>query len=626
MKGQKSIPLLLVAAGLAAYHNIFQNPFIFDDLPQIVENPRIRHLWPPWGILAGSSRPLVDLSLAMNYALGGLNPWGYHAFNVAIHILAALTLYGVVRRILLSEPLRSSCEAVAAVWLAAVAALIWLVHPLQTESVTYTIQRAESLMGLFYLLTLYCVIRGCEPSRDIGWMTGAVLACALGMASKEVMVTAPVVVLLFDRVFLARSWREIIQRRWALYVGLAATWLLLPLLMGVGAKGQVSGWQPTAGFGFKGITPFQYALTQPGVILHYLRLAFWPYPLCLDYGSIYGWPVAQTAADVWPELLVLGGLAAATVWVLRRKPALGFLGAWFLIILAPTSSFIPIVGLVFEHRMYLSLAAVAVGMVIGAYALGKRFLNQPGNFRPMFGWGAAGVVICFLTCLTMQRNLDYRSELAIWQDTVDKCPNNPLALFNLGNAFWKAGSLQEAVPLWEEALRIKPDYAEVHANLGIASSQAGKIEDAVRHYEQALRYNPNLVEAHNNLGYDLARSGRIPEAITHYRQALQIKPEYALAMNNLAFVLATLPPAQGGDAGEALSLAQRACALTGNRVAADLDTLAIAYAAQGRFSEAIPTAQQALDLARTAGLTQFASQIETRVELYRSGRPYSQHS
>jgi 4-amino-4-deoxy-L-arabinose transferase-like glycosyltransferase len=231
LKTQRLIPLLVIGIGLLVYSNSLRVGFMFDDVPHIVENPRIRQLWPPWDVLTHTSRPVVMLSLALNHALGGLNPWGYHLFNVGIHILAALALYGVVRLTFLSETLRPRFGPATAGWLAGVVSLIWLVHPLQTESVTYVIQRGESLMGLFHLLTLYCVIRSSGSAGSMWWQVGAVTSCALGMASKPVMVTAPVVVLLYDRVFLAKSWSEVMQRRWRLYAWLAATWLLLPLLL-----------------------------------------------------------------------------------------------------------------------------------------------------------------------------------------------------------------------------------------------------------------------------------------------------------------------------------------------------------------------------------------------------------
>src|SRR5437667_9849284 len=184
-------PLLILAATALAYSNSFSGPFIFDDLtwiPEIPENPHIRH--------PGTGRPLVCLTLALNYALSGLEPWSYHAVNLAIHASAALVLFAIVRRTLQGPRLRNRLGAHAN-GLAGAVAVLWAVHPLQTESVTYIIQRAESLMGLFLLLTLYCVIRGYHSPRRSGWYSTAVICCALGMGSKEGVVFAPVIVLLY---------------------------------------------------------------------------------------------------------------------------------------------------------------------------------------------------------------------------------------------------------------------------------------------------------------------------------------------------------------------------------------------------------------------------------------------
>ena len=566
MKAQRSIPVLIIAAGLLAYHNSFSGALVYDDPVFWANSPQVRELWSPWKILTHSWRPIVFLSFAMNYALGGLNPWGYHLFNVAVHILAGLTLYGVMRRTLISE------------WLAAAVALIWLVHPLQTESVTYIWQRCELLMGLFYLLTLYCVIRSTNSTRSLWWQAAAVVSCALGMASKEVMVTAPVVVMLYDRIFLAESWREVGQRRWTMYACLAATWLVLPFV----EANALEVVRRNAGFEFKAYTPLQYALTQLGVILHYLRLAFWPEPLCLDYGWGFGWALAQRPADVLPGLLSVSGLLTATAWALWRKPALGFLGVWFFLILAPTSSFYSTSDLIVEHRMYLSLAAVVATVVIGVFALGNRLFSKRQKLGRLLGWGTCGIAVFSLTSGTIQRNLDYRSELLIWQDTVNKCPNNPRAHYNLGNALLNTGRFKEASAHWEQAVRIKPDYPAAQNNLAIAMAQSCKLKEAIDHWEQALMFEPGNPETQNNLAYALSQLGRVHEAIQHYEAAIRAKPDYVQAQVNLATLLAARPTAEGGD----------------------------------------PV--RALQLARAAGQTQLVTQIEHRLESYRAGRPDQQ--
>jgi hypothetical protein len=205
-----------------AYHNSFHNPFIFDDHGNIVENVLVRQPLTNWRQLLASDRWLATLTLAGNYALGGLDVRGYHAVNLAIHLLAGLVLYDLVRRTLLLPGLAPRFGR-GAPELALAVALLWLVHPLQTESVTYIIQRSESLMGLFYLLTLYCLLRGTTARRGLPWYVGAVLCCGLGMGSKQVMVTAPLLALLYDRAFLALSWGTLCRRRWGLYLALAAT-------------------------------------------------------------------------------------------------------------------------------------------------------------------------------------------------------------------------------------------------------------------------------------------------------------------------------------------------------------------------------------------------------------------
>lgn len=258
------LPLLIVGAGLAAYANSFQGPFLFDDIGHIVQNERIRDLWSPAGYLA-TRRPVVALSLAVNYAISEYRVWSYHAFNIGVHVLAGLTLFGIVRRTLERNSLleagvspagcrpayvsprgrkpaarRAETEnalrharvpspaGAPASWFALATAAIWVVHPLQTQSVSYTVQRGEALMGLFYLLTIYAVLRGADSAkRSRWWYAAAVVTSALGMGSKAVMVTAPVVVLLFDRTLIAGSFLEAWRRRWGLYVGLVASWSVL---------------------------------------------------------------------------------------------------------------------------------------------------------------------------------------------------------------------------------------------------------------------------------------------------------------------------------------------------------------------------------------------------------------
>jgi len=578
------IPVLIIAVGAWAYHDSFQGPFIFDDVPSILDNPHIRHLWPLREAVSApldltvTGRPVVCLSLALNYALGGLNVWGYHAFNLAVHLLSALVLFGILRRTFEGEKLRDRF-GVAAVWLAAAIALIWEVHPLQTESVTYIVQRTESLMGLFLLLTLYCTLRGSRSSRARVWYLAAVVSCALGMGSKEVMVGAPLIVLLYDRVFLAASFRQLWQRRVGLYVGLAATWIILAVLVARTPRS-------ATGFGIEGPTSWDYLKTEAGVIVYYLRLCFWPRPLVIDY---FDWPITLSLKDGLASGVVVIGLLGATVWAFRRQPWLGFLGAWFFVILGPTSSFLPSVGeAAAERRMYLPLAAVVTMVVVGAFAFGKRLWNKQQGV--VLGCVAGGFVAVLLTFLTIQRNRDYNSALTIWQDAVVKRPNNPRAHNGLGLALMQTGKVQEAISQYEQALRLKPDFFEAHTNWGIALLHTGRVQEAIAQCEAALRIKPDYVEAYVNLGNALLQTGKLPEAIGEYEQALQLQPDCTEAHYNLAGVFL-----QAGRWPEAIGEYEQVLQLQPDHAEAH-NNLGIALLRLGKVQEAISHWDQALRL------------------------------
>jgi tetratricopeptide (TPR) repeat protein len=554
--------LLVVAAALLAYHNSFTGPFIFDDVRSIRHNPTIRHLWPIWqtlrplhqGGLTVEGRPLINLSLAINYALGGLDVRGYHALNLTVHILAGLTLLGVVRRTLLQPRLRGRFGE-AALPLALATAILWTVHPLQTEAVTYVIQRAESIMGLFYLLTLYCFIRGVGSATPRRWYGLCVAACGLGMASKEVMVSAPVLVLLYDRAFLAGSFRESWRRRWPLYLGLAATWVLLGLVL-VSAGNFATAFSKARGVGH---TWWQYSLNEPGVLLYYLRLSVWPYPLCLDYV----WPFARTWTSILPPAVAIGVLLGASVWAWKRNSVWGFAGAWFFLTLAPSSSFIPLDSPIYEHRMYLASAAVVSIIVLGLYSLAGR------HSLAVFALLAIG-----LGFLTWRRNQDYRSDLVLWADVVAKRPgsvrghtnlglalldggkaaesiphfmdalrldpNQPIVHCDLGSAFVASGAIEKGIAQYEEALRLDPNFAPARAALGDVLANQSDVRAALEQYQAALALNPNDAATHFNLAQLLARMGRREEAITQYTEALRLDPADAMAHYNLANLLAEL--------------------------------------------------------------------------------------
>jgi tetratricopeptide (TPR) repeat protein len=521
------LPVLLVAATLLAWHGSLEGAFVFDDLGHIVRNPELHSLARPGRLLTGTSRPLLKLSLAANYALGGLQVFGYHVVNLAIHVLAGLALFGVVRPTWRApgRPRGAAPRAAAAPWLAAAVALLWLLHPLQTQAVTYVVQRGEALMGLAALTTLYCATRAAQGRRPHAWGAAAVLACALGMGSKEVMVVVPPLVLLHDRTFLAGSFAAALRRRPALYAGLAATWLVPFWLIGVETlfRGEFARPDlPTPG-------ALEYALTQPRVVLHYLRLAVWPAPLCFDYG----WPPARSAAEILPAALVVAAALLAGAWLLWRGSWLGFLAAWFFGILAPTSSFLPIQDLAVEHRMYLPLAAPIALVVVLGYAA----LAPAGRWRPWLGGAAVALLAIALGLATAARNRDYRDEVALWRSVVAAAPRNARAYYNLGTVLRRRGELDAAIAALRRSLELAPDRAPAHYNLANALKQRGDLDAAISHYRSALALSPGHGAARVNLANALRARGDDEEAIREYRRALESDPDDAAAHYNLAVAL-----------------------------------------------------------------------------------------
>ena len=507
---------VLTGVALATYANSFSAPFVFDDLPSIQDNPTIRRLgtalFPSHAEQIGlrglpvSGRPLVNFSLALNYATGGLKVAGYHKVNLLIHLLAGLTLYGIVRRTLL-KPILQPRFGGAAGFLALASALLWTVHPLQTEAVTYVVQRAESLMGLFYLLTLYGFIRSTEPGASRLWSYLAIGACTLGVASKEVMVSAPLMVLLYDRTFNSGSFREAWRRHRGLLMGLAATWLLLGWLV-AGTEGRGG----TAGFGTN-VTWLAYGVTQFVAVARYVFLTLWPHALTFDYGTY----LEPRLAVIVPCALGVGLLFAGTVMALRRWPAAGFLGAWFFVILAPTSSVVPVATqTVAEHRMYLPVAGILVGLVLGAHHVLGRWNRV-----------VLATAVAALVMLSARRNEDYASGIVLWHSAAVSRPENARAFYNLGVAQYTAGESVAARASYEEALRLKPDYAEVHYNLANALLTAGQSAQAVPHYEATLSAFPDYAKARHNLANALANSGREAEALGHYERTAQLEPNVA---------------------------------------------------------------------------------------------------
>ena len=468
---------VIALAVILTYANSLHGPFVLDDNAAIVQNEQIRELSRPVAVLLPESdspvagRPLVNLSFALNYAAGGTDVLGYHIVNVTLHMVCALLAFGLIRRTLELPRLQRNFDG-SAINLAFATALLWAVHPLNSEVVDYLTQRSESMMAALYISTLYAANRALTGSRKHTWQSLAVVSCALGMLCKESMATAPVMVALYDRVFAFNSWRHAGRHRLWLYVGLAATWLIPIAIVLIGARSAVAGFS-------SGVSSWTYLLNQAVVITHYLRLSFWPRGLVV----FYGWPAQLTFGDVAPYGILILTLIVVTIAALARMPALGFLGAWFFLTLAPASSLVPVATEVgAERRMYLPLLALITVTVIGTYAIWKRWTGGR-----TLGLAALGVLISVagvLAATTVVRNREYASPLSLAQTVVDRRPT-AVAYHILGEQLMLDGrDAEAAVPLSEAVAR---GDSRAGYPLAVALFNERKLSEAVQRLDEFVR-------------------------------------------------------------------------------------------------------------------------------------------
>ncbi len=336
---------------LITYANTFTASFHFDDNPAIVENPFIRHVtWDNIMHLLSTNRPTVDLSIMLNFQLFELNVWGWHLFNILNHIANSWLVYLLVLWTL-TLPVLAKKYAAKAKRMAFFCALLFAVHPIQTESVTYIISRSETVTTFFYLLSIMMFIQSVRKGNSL-YVAAAMVFSLLAMQSKEWAVTLPAVVMLYDFLFLSEGKIKPVLSRWYNYVLIALPWALVLYKVPLFSGG------PAASYGFgmttsTGLTPVTYLMTSLNVLWTYVRLMILPIKQNLDYD----YPVAKTIFELPTFLSLLGHVAVvvAAVWLYKKKGMriFAFGAAWFYITLSPVQSFVPVMDVIFEHRLYL---------------------------------------------------------------------------------------------------------------------------------------------------------------------------------------------------------------------------------------------------------------------------------
>ncbi len=645
---RKAVALLILVT-LLAYCNSFTKAFVFDDASWITKNPRIMD--PSAYLQHHKNRWLVAASILLNHGLGGTNPIGYHFLNFGLHLVSVLALFGFLRRTLLLERWQGRFEQSAA-WLALAIAALWAVHPLHTQAVTYVIQRCESMMGMFFLLAMYTFVRASQAKKGKWlWYTATTLCVFLGMGAKEVIVMAPFVILAYDWVFLSEgSLKRILKERWPVYIGLALMLLLGTRRIWGAVQG---GANQTIGFGINRATPLEYLMTESGVLVYYLSLIFWPLNLCFDYKD---WPVTQNLQDALLPGSVIVLLLLATGVALVRRSWLGFAGAWFFLILAPTSSLMPIQDVAFEYRLYLPLAAVAAmtaAVIVYAETLVLKLLgrNDVGD-RRIVSSVVLVAIIGALICRTYVRNEDYRSEIALWKDTIDKRPENARAYLNLASAYLETGAAktEEVIDTLNKAKELSPKSWRIYLNLAATHIRNGDLSQAYENANEAVRYalGPRSYLAHGSRGYVLLLQGKPEQALDDLRKAIKDGPGNAKYYLRLGLALSELgrdkEAARAYQAGmkanpefchalqdtvwyflgqdkeksplaakEALLIAKQAADATGRQDLGALAALVEAYRANDEQDQALAVSKRALATARQTDAKDFLQYFQRKI-------------
>jgi tetratricopeptide (TPR) repeat protein len=531
---------LLAVATAAVYLPALGAPFVLDDFPSIVDNALI-HRWRGFAALHAFApmRWITYLTFVLDQRLGGLDPRGYHAVNILIHILAALAVYGLARALLRTPRLEGAVTPEARTTLPLLAAALFALHPLHTEAVTYVVQRLTSLVALFYIATLAAWIEArlaTTTTARTAWGAGCAALALLALFSKETAATLPLAILLVEIVGFGPGRKRLLVLSGAMALVLAAAFVVavvsyrLPLFSRRAIGGLAS---QTAEFGHLASLG-----VQARVLWIYFRLFLWPAGLHLDHAALpaaAAWGVASWLALMGHLALI--GLALAA---LRRFPLFSF-GVLFVYLAHAVSSLVPVHEQLFEHRAYLP----DVGWcLIAAWLLtvpAPRLIGRRGSAATL-----AAIVLTLLGVATLRRNLVWRDPVAFWQDDVRRAPDKARAWGNLGRSLIEADRPAEGVRALEESMRLDREASQDLNPLDIANLAVGlhalhRDSEALGWIDRTLArplpppLRATLLLDRGNIHFD---AGRLAAAESAYRGALALNPDDLSARENLASVAA----------------------------------------------------------------------------------------
>ncbi|MBI5676376.1 MAG: tetratricopeptide repeat protein [Nitrospirae bacterium] len=582
---------LIILLGLLAYSNTFHAPFTFDDIDNIVENNRVKdisHIHSFFTDIEGQAimaRPLTAATFAINYYFGKLDTTGYHIFNLALHIANGILLYFLIK--ITAGYLNYSDDKKIGL-IALFSSLIFIAHPIQTESVIYIVTRSALLSTFFFLLgvILFTKTVHTEGKRKLIYTLALFIISLMGMASREEFFIFPIILILYDLYFISRQDIKEVLKNFKIHLPVILTLAYVIYIVMSHDYGE------HAGYGVKTITPFEYLMTQFNVHWTYLRLLFFPINQNLDYD----YPIAKALFELPTILSFIGyiGLWITSIYLYRKRPVISFCILWFMVTLAPSSSFMPIKDVIFEHRLYMPNMGIIIAFTSSVFYVLQFRIHRSHIFSSHFSLPTSyflllSTVVILFSIATYQRNIVWKDEVSLWEDVVRESPGKARPHNNLGNAYLK-GRIDEAINEYKTALRLNPDYAEAYSNLGSAYFIQSRIDEAINAYRAVLTLNPNIPEAHNNLGNAYATQGRIEEAINEYQTAIRINTDDVKAYYNLGNAYLAK-----GRIDEAINEYRTALKLNPDYANAHIN-LGIAYIRQGRIDDAINEYRVALKL------------------------------
>ena len=583
LSGHENLFLLALALlVICIYTNTIGSPFIFDSRKNIESNPHIRisqltldNLKDAAFKSPANQRPLSNISFALNYYLHGYNVVGYRVVNILIHICTGFLLYFFVKTTFGTPALRSRYDN--HVCIAFFAAAVWMVHPLQNQSVSYIVQRMNSLSAMFYVFSILLYARfrlSRQQGNKMCLFSGCILTGLLALASKQIAATLPFVIIAYE-------WYFFQDNRLRKHMALLAGCVLLTVGIAIAFLGGNPLDPILRGYNVREFTLAQRLLTQPRVVMFYLSLLFWPHPSRLNMD--HDFPLSNSLLDPITTLfsiITIAALIGLAVLTARKQRLLSFCMVWFLSNLVIESSIIPL-EIIFEHRLYLPSMTFSLLIVLGVY----RWIKPK--------WLPA-VMLCAMVAVgafwTYQRNAVYSDRITFWQDCVNKSPHKARPYNNLGVALADQGEHDEAIKKYEKALQIDPHYWDAVANIGLSLAEKGKTEESITQFQRALEMYPKDVKTLANLGAVLIMVERYTEAVQSLTQALTLDPYHAPAHNNLGVALQHL-----GRAEEAINHFSTAVRLDPEYTQA-YNNLGIVLANQGRLEEAVATFSTALKI------------------------------